>query len=784
MELIRSFSKLNKNNVSIAGGKGASLGELTHAGIAVPQGFVVLSNAFEQFLEENELIAEIDSILHSVDTEKMHTVENASEEIHSLILNAKIPKEIEKEILKEFKKLNAKFVAVRSSATAEDSATAAWAGQLETFLNTTQKNLLENVKKCWASLFSPRAIFYRKEKNLHNQKISVAVVVQKMIQSETSGIAFSVHPVTQDRNQLIIEAGYGLGEAIVSGQITPDSYIVEKNNFKIIENKINEQAKKLERTSKGNEWIDIPKTIEEKQKLSGKEIIELSKLIIRIENHYGFPVDIEWAKEKGKFYILQSRPITTLTLKEKQTSFELPIDPKDEIFRWGPVPFRYFYAADYLYALTTGYSCEYMDNYWPRVVAIFRDNEFVWVHNFAQLREIGGQVFQRNVLTEKYKQHKKRWYSVLKKLHKLEKRITTKNLKQLNNSNLTALLRETNAIARDFWLPTLPAELGNYGSIELLQKELRLLINNVGVIGDITRILTTPEKLSFYQEEEIALQLTKNIHQHQQKYFWLHNSYAGVEFLTDDFFQKRKEMLKPNLQKEHAERIKKIKEDKQFIIRKYNISKDLQTVANRIVDAMEWQDERKKETWILQYYKQLLLNEVQKRTGASNLDIFGLWELTDLLAGSKLKRAKSFGFILDQGNMIELDIETSEEYWNIYTKEKIEDINQFSGIIANRGHAIGKATIVRDPKKKAQLFEEGDILVAPMTSPDYVFLMKKSSAVVTDAGGLTSHAAIISRELKKPCIIGTKIATQVLKDGDLVEVNANKGTIKILKRIK
>ena len=183
---------------------------------------------------------------------------------------------------------------------------------MDTFLNTTKKTLLENVKKCWASLFTPRAIFYRFEQKLHKKKISVAVVVQKMIDSEESGIAFSVHPVTQDKNQLIIEAGFGLGEAIVSGQITPDSYVVDKKDWHIIDININDQEKGIyKKTNGGNEWEKLGEK-GEKQVLNGKEIIELAKLIVKIEKHYKFPVDVEWAKEKGKFYIVQSRPITTL----------------------------------------------------------------------------------------------------------------------------------------------------------------------------------------------------------------------------------------------------------------------------------------------------------------------------------------------------------------------------------------------------------------------------------------------------------------------------------------
>ncbi|HHH12355.1 MAG TPA: hypothetical protein ENJ77_00575 [Candidatus Moranbacteria bacterium] len=225
------FSQLSKKDTPLAGGKGASLGEMTRAGIPVPPGFVVTANAFEHFAQTQDLSQEIRSILQTVDTNAVHTVEKASEKIQTLIRNAQIPAETEKEIKNAFRKLNTKYVAVRSSATAEDGADHAWAGQLSSFLNTTQEQLLNNIKECWASLYTPRAIFYRFEKGLHTAHISVAVVVQKMVESEKSGIAFSVHPVTEDPNQLIIEAGFGLGEAIVSGSVTPDSYVVSKKDL-------------------------------------------------------------------------------------------------------------------------------------------------------------------------------------------------------------------------------------------------------------------------------------------------------------------------------------------------------------------------------------------------------------------------------------------------------------------------------------------------------------------------------------------------------------------------
>jgi pyruvate,water dikinase len=315
MKFTKNFTELGKKDANIAGGKGASLGEMTQAGIPVPGGFVVLSSTFDDFIKEADLIQEIDAILSTVDHKETHTVENASEKIQGLIKNAVMPESIATEIKEQFKNLDSEFVAVRSSATAEDGQDHAWAGQLDSFLNTTEENLLEKVQHCWASLFTPRAIFYRFEKGLHTTQISVAVVVQKMVQSKVSGIAFSVHPVTEDFNQLIIEAGYGLGEAIVSGSITPDSYVVEKSPRRIIDTNISDQKRAIVKSANGNDWTMIDSDKSSLQKLSDEQVLALSEVILHIEKHYGFPCDIEWAFESNKFYIVQSRPITTLSNK-------------------------------------------------------------------------------------------------------------------------------------------------------------------------------------------------------------------------------------------------------------------------------------------------------------------------------------------------------------------------------------------------------------------------------------------------------------------------------------
>lgn len=312
MKYAKNFSELNKNNTEIAGGKGASLGEMIKMGILVPPGFVILAGVFDKFLEETDLNIEIEAVLKKIKKKDINSIEKASIKIKDLIHDSKFPKDIAKEIISEFYRLGAKLVAVRSSATAEDSEVASWAGELESYLNVTEKKILESVKKCWASLFTPRAIFYRFEKKLADKKVSVAVVIQKMVQSEISGVCFTVHPVTEDHDQMVIEAGYGLGEAIVGGKITPDTYIIKKFRQEILDKNISEQKMMIVRGPKGTMEIVVPKAKQKKQKMSDKQILKLAQICHTIEKHYRKSQDIEWAVEKGKFYITQSRPITTL----------------------------------------------------------------------------------------------------------------------------------------------------------------------------------------------------------------------------------------------------------------------------------------------------------------------------------------------------------------------------------------------------------------------------------------------------------------------------------------
>jgi len=330
------FNEISKDDINLVGGKGANLGEMVKSGFPVPNGFIVTSEAYYYFLIENNFRIQIKRFLQSVDVHDPRQLNEVSQKIKQLILKGKVPADLAKRIIDFYDQLSSHLkhclVAVRSSATAEDLPGASFAGQQETFLNIQgEANLINNVRNCWASLFTPRAIFYREEKKFDHFKIGIAVPIQKMIQSKNSGVMFTVDPITNDKSKIIIEAIYGLGELIVQGAVTPDHYEVDKRTLKITHKQINRQEIQLIKVGNLDKQIKIKESLQKRQKISDEKIISLAALAKKIHQHYFFPQDIEWAIENNKIYILQTRPVTTIESKEKgkkqkeETKINLPL---------------------------------------------------------------------------------------------------------------------------------------------------------------------------------------------------------------------------------------------------------------------------------------------------------------------------------------------------------------------------------------------------------------------------------------------------------------------------
>lgn len=333
------FEEVAKGDVGLVGGKGANLGEMTNAKLPVPYGFIVTSNAYFHFIKENELAQKIKNTLEITNVNNPSELRSASKTIKALIKSAKMPEDLAQTIMRYYEELpikqekyfnarlsalgqsiqkikslyNPPLVAVRSSATAEDLPQASFAGQQETYLNVKgEAHVVEKVKDCFASLFTERAIFYRTEQKFDHFKVGLAAVVQKMVESERSGIAFSVDPISQDKNTIVIEAIKGLGEYIVGGNVTPDHYEVNKKSFVITNKQVKFQKAMLVKYHGGNREVKLGKGEGSVQKLTDSEIVKLAILIADVEKHYFFPQDIEWALENKRMFIVQSRPITTL----------------------------------------------------------------------------------------------------------------------------------------------------------------------------------------------------------------------------------------------------------------------------------------------------------------------------------------------------------------------------------------------------------------------------------------------------------------------------------------
>ena len=325
-ELILWFDKVRNTDVPIVGGKNASLGEMINAGMPVPPGFAITAYAYEKFIKETKISATIYKIIQNTitDPENPKQYDSASKEIRKLIEKTKVPKELVMAIKSAYEKLNKQlktknsFVAVRSSATAEDLPDASFAGQQDTFLDVKgSDDLLDKVVHCWSSLFTPRAIFYRNEKGFDHDKVFISVGVQKMVNSRAAGVMFSINPVTGVKNEIVIEGNYGLGETVVSGAVNPDDFILDKETLEIKKRRLARKTiQYLRDPSTGKTLhLDVP---EEKQKepcVSDEELNKLGSLAKIIEGHYKKAMDIEWAIDKDltfpdNMFIVQARPET------------------------------------------------------------------------------------------------------------------------------------------------------------------------------------------------------------------------------------------------------------------------------------------------------------------------------------------------------------------------------------------------------------------------------------------------------------------------------------------
>ena len=317
--LVAWFGEIDRKDVAAGGGKGASLSDMARVGMPVPPGFVICTETFRRFLKFSGLDEQIAGALQGLDVENSALLERVSSELVAQLETAVWPENLQEEILSAYHRLCEEFggmavVAVRSSAAAEDSQAASFAGQQETYLNIYgDENIISKVLACWGSFFHPRAIFYRQQRG-SLKDTNIAVVIQRMVNPDKSGVMFTVDPVQRRYDRIMIEAAWGLGEAVVSGLVTPDNYTVSKSDGQILSKFISRKTVMITREDHGIgcRHVELPPEKMQAQVLLDKEIDQLLSLGKMIENHFGSPQDIEWAIEGDNLYVLQSRPVTTM----------------------------------------------------------------------------------------------------------------------------------------------------------------------------------------------------------------------------------------------------------------------------------------------------------------------------------------------------------------------------------------------------------------------------------------------------------------------------------------
>ncbi len=332
--LVCWFEECHKDSIALVGGKCSSLGELIHAGVNVPPGFALTTEGYRRFMEQSAIDREVASLLHGVDVTNLDALERVSERIRAAIEAQSFSIQLEDEIAECYRKLSVRCctpavpVAVRSSATAEDLPGASFAGQQDTFLWIRGiDDVLHHIRRCISSLYTARAIAYRANKGFADEQIGISVGVQKMANSYTAGVMFTVHPANGDRSVIVIDSNFGFGESVVSGEVTPDHFVVNKVTLDIIDRTISrkELCYTVDLKAQKSRAIEVPFERQTVQSLIDDEITELAWMGKQIEKHYGRPMDIEWAVDKdlpagGNIFILQARPETVWSARSQPSA--------------------------------------------------------------------------------------------------------------------------------------------------------------------------------------------------------------------------------------------------------------------------------------------------------------------------------------------------------------------------------------------------------------------------------------------------------------------------------
>ncbi len=810
---IRAFDDIRKEDIKDAGGKGANLGEMTSAGIPVPPGGVLLSDAYDVYMSSNG----IDPLMY----------ENAKD-LRKAIADGSIPDDIKAEITGFYETVcgAGSRVAVRSSATAEDLEDASFAGQQETYLNVTGIDmLLEKVKECYASLWGDRAVSYRRNSGYDKEKVALAVVIQQMIESDSAGVMFTSDPAG-DRENIHINASYGLGEAVVSGMVSPDEYILSRDG-RIIKKVIGSKEVKIiyDRENRGTMQVPVKENERSQAVLDDKAMAGLVAEGLRIEEHYGHPMDIEWSIKDGRIFILQARSITTIKEKDVKTftgkDFEgyPKVKPAKGAMREGvlfnlektPTPYYPLdhdfggYVGDQKGVLFSQIGIDFKGGMYPidKDGVSYQSNNKIRLNKnvFAipkYLKLIGDVENNIKCADESYERcrsefeaEKKKDPSTVKELGEALKRMRDLIGKTAYDRFLYALFpNAVEGMKVTKVLKKIDKDLNAYDVLEGLNyvtadinramKDMCGFINSdPGMAGCV---MEKDYKTICASYPELAEKLESFVGKFGSKSDF--NCYCFISKTwredPDRFINTLRPMLKSGGEavisleeglKKHEDLMKRVRaaiSDKAYTkferkvkgLRHYHYIRE----ATQYLWESEFEHCRK------------LLRKLSEVSDISYTDLTLLFsdELFDACRNGDLEEKKK----LIEARRDKRDFAVA--YWDKCMKDALSgDGESIKGIGASNGQVKGRVCIVRSPGEFYKL-EKGDILVCKYTDPEWTPLFALAAGVVVDTGGTLSHAAIVAREYGIPAVLATGDATLRLHDGDTVLVNAGDGTVLIL----
>lgn len=483
------------------------------------------------------------------------------------------------------------------------------------------------------------------------------------------------------------------------------------------------------------------------------------------------------------------------------------IDPKKELFKWGPIEFRLIYGSLFLDAILFRIAECYS---WrlPPSLLILSKGTLIFIIENLKLQKVGLKYFKKYFLNLKnYKTHWKKWEKWVREYDKLDRKFKNIKWKNVSDKDFHRYVSDFYSFNIKFWFIVLVPEVANWGGEYLLKNKLDKLYKDKS--DEYLEILAAPVKLSFFQQEELDLlkiSYIKNknksgeaLRKHAEKYHWIMNSYGGNRVLSVLYFENRLKELTRNksaklLISEIKATINAYRRRKKQLIKKLKLNKKTVLVAEQLSQSIWWQDFRKGYIWRLNHHWDVFLREIARRTKwrFNDLQWCYAYELLNILRNGRKadkkeikKRKKYYLLYVEEENTNDTaNINFVKKSIDKYVDVKIGNVRKIKGQVVSKGNGQktvkGRARIIANPFKDGKRMKRGDILVAGMTSPEFIVVMRKAKAIITDHGGITCHAAIVSRELKIPCIVNTKIATKALRDGDLVEVDVDRGIVKIL----